>query len=191
MAPSIKSQSTYLGRREPRPFSPTQALHVTLKSELAKGPLSMASPSHRAWVRQYIPLLARKLGIRLYHFANNGSHIHLIFYSKDKKAVSAYRRALSGVIARRIMKAEKGRAKKIRFWLSRPFSRILSWGRDFRRAMNYVERNRLEANNIIPYRKRTIDLEAKYKEQVSQSLCKTKLLREQLMTGQMILSSNL
>lgn len=38
------------------------------------------------------------------------------------------------------------------FWEFRPFSRIVSWGRDFKTCVNYLKQNVLEALGFVPYK---------------------------------------
>jgi hypothetical protein len=58
------------------------------------------------------------------------------------------------LIARLILKAEKGASKSIQFWDKRPFTRILEWGKDFNVISSYLLQNILEALGFIPYKPR-------------------------------------
>ncbi len=95
------------------------------------------------------------MGVKVYRFANSGNHLHLVILPRSRPAFQAFIRAVSGLIARITLKVERGRALGIRFWDARPFTRILAWGRDFRRTSDYLLRNTLEALGFIPYRPRT------------------------------------
>lgn len=65
-------------------------------------------------------------------------------------------RALSGVIARMVLGAERGHAKGLKFWDARPFSRIIEWERDFKSLGFYILQNTLEATGFMPYQPRRV-----------------------------------
>jgi REP element-mobilizing transposase RayT len=127
-----------------RPYNSGAALHVVLRSSRAKGPLSL----HRRYkaIRALICKQADTFGVRLYRVANSGNHIHLLLRpSADRKEFANFMRAISGLIARLILKAERGAKKGIKFWDARPFSRVVNWGKAFQICVHYVEKNILEA----------------------------------------------
>ena len=72
----------------------------------------------------------------------------------SRRALNRFLRAVSGLIARFIMKAERGKACGIKFWDARPFTRIVIWGKAFKAAKEYVELNFLEAMGFVAYRPR-------------------------------------
>ena len=43
---------------------------------------------------------------------------------------------------------------KAGFWEFRPFSRVVSWGRDFKTCVKYLNQNVLEAFGFVPYKPR-------------------------------------
>ncbi len=51
-------------------------------------------------------------------------------------------------------RAHETQGKGQRFWQFRPFSRVMSWGRDFKNGCEYVVQNTLEALGFIPYKPR-------------------------------------
>ncbi len=51
-------------------------------------------------------------------------------------------------------RAHETQGKGQRFWQFRPFSRVMSWGRDFKNGCEYVAQNTLEALGFIPYKPR-------------------------------------
>ncbi len=51
-------------------------------------------------------------------------------------------------------RAHDTQGKGQRFWQFRPFSRVMSWGRDFKYGCEYVVQNTLEALGFIPYKPR-------------------------------------
>ena len=146
-----RHRNEYRSRNKARPFHHSQALHITMRSDIAVGPLSMTCPPIRVWVRSYIPRLARRLGGRLYHFSNCGNHLHMVGKFESRAALASFLRAASGMIARKVLRSEKGSAATLKFWTERPFSRLVTWGREFKSVVLYVHRNFLESTGRLMY----------------------------------------
>jgi REP element-mobilizing transposase RayT len=144
-----------------RPISTKKAMHVVVRSTMAKGPLSLLRKNKE--ISSIIYKQARESGVRIYHFANAGNHLHMVILASSRMAFKNFIRSVTGLIARLILKAQKGAAKSIQFWDKRPFSRILEWGRDFKITAKYLLQNTLEALGFIPYqpRKKSRSLGAK------------------------------
>ena len=49
----------------------------------------------------------------------------------------------------------KARDKNNKFWQTRIYTRLVTWGRDFLTVKSYVIQNTLEALGLVPYKKRT------------------------------------
>ena len=139
--------------RGARPLSFKRPLHLVLRSTHAHGPNSMLCARHEKKVKDLVHRLARQKGVRVYRFANSGNHLHLLIRARSGVAYKAYVRAFSGLIARLILGAERGRAKKLHFWDARPFSRIVEWGREYSTVCEYVGQNTLEALGFATFRK--------------------------------------
>ncbi len=137
----------------------------------------MAGVRVRGWLRDYIPRLAKRYGIRLYHMSNNGNHIHLVLMAASREGLTTFLRVLGGVIPRRVLGAEKGRAKKLKFWDSRPYSRILSWGREFKNVLLYVQRNTLESFGKLSFKTRDSKLSIREKCFIESTFKLSKVLR--------------
>jgi REP element-mobilizing transposase RayT len=140
--------------REQRPISLKRPMHLVLRSSLAVGDLSFLRPKRRHLIRTLVEKIAREKGVKVYRFANSGNHLHMIVLPHSRRAFHAFIRTLSGLIARRTLGVERGRAKGIQFWDALPFTRILEWGKDYRQACGYLRQNVLEALGFISYRPR-------------------------------------
>jgi REP element-mobilizing transposase RayT len=105
-------------------------------------------------VRETLDRFARRYRIRIYEFANAGTHLHLLVRAKVRRTLQDFLRAFGGVLARLITGARKG-YRVGRFWDMLAYSRVVSWGRDFFGARAYVVQNELETLKRIPYRSRT------------------------------------
>ena len=51
-------------------------------------------------------------------------------------------RSVTGLIARHVLNAQRGSPQYVKFWVARPFTRILSWGRDYDYVKRYMEKNK-------------------------------------------------
>jgi hypothetical protein len=127
-----------------RPFSRKLALHLVLRSSRATGERSFL---HRS--RALSALLfeeAARTGLKMHGAANAGNHLHLLVQAPSREHLASFLRAISGRIAMLVTRACKGRplAAGTRFWDQRPFSRLVSLGRDFRNVLTYICLNSTE-----------------------------------------------
>ncbi|MCM2277259.1 MAG: transposase [Oligoflexia bacterium] len=146
-------------RKERRPFDPRQALHVVLRSSKARGELSMLHPRHCNPVRALVWRLKERWGVRVYQYANAGNHLHLLVRARSRASWQGFIRELAGGVAMIVTGAKKGnplnpgKAAGARgFWDHLVFTRIVSFGRDFRNVAAYVLKNLWEASGV-PVRK--------------------------------------
>lgn len=147
--------------REQRPISVKRPLHLVMRSSLAKGERSFLNPKRSRIIRELIHRSANDHGVKIYRFANSGNHLHFILLPGSRAAFMRFIRSISGVIARVTLGAQRGKALGIKFWDARPFTRILEWGKDYRRACNYLKQNILEALGFIPYLPRKSECDRK------------------------------
>jgi REP element-mobilizing transposase RayT len=138
--------------KEKRPLSLKKPSHLVVRSQLARGSRSFLRHDQR--IIEIINKQARNLGVKVYRFANGGNHLHLIILPSSRRAFNAFIRAIAGLIARLILKIERGSAKNIQFWEKRPFTRIVEWGRDYKKVSAYLLQNTLEALGFIEYQPR-------------------------------------
>ncbi|MEO5668053.1 MAG: transposase [Bdellovibrionota bacterium] len=130
-----------------RPLSSKHALHIVLRSEWAQGARTMLK--HEQVIRNTLLKLGRKHGVKVYRVANAGNHLHLLVRFTKRRGLQNFLRGASGLIARKMLGAERGRAHKDSFWSQRPFTRIVSWGKDFDSVLAYVKLNTLEALGFL------------------------------------------
>lgn len=148
-----------------RPISTKQAMHLTLRSTKAKGERSfLATRTRSKLIEDKIRINAKKFGVQIYRYANVGNHLHLLVRPTYRRGFISFLRAISGVIARIALGAERGQAKSsessvasseekqnIQFWDQRPWTRILMWMADYINVKKYVNQNFSEAMGFIPY----------------------------------------
>jgi len=128
-------------RKLERPVSTRRPMHLVLKSHRAAGPWSLRR--HDRFVREVLRRMARRFQIRIYDYANVGSHLHLVLRSRRREGFQGFLRSFAGIVARRVMGAERGRPSG-RFFDGLAWTRVMSWGRDYWGVRHYVFRNQIE-----------------------------------------------
>jgi hypothetical protein len=143
-----------------RPISIKKSMHLVMRSSAAKGAFSLLKKDQEIY--NVIDRQAKKHGVKVYNYANGGNHLHLIVRPVSRRAFNNFVRSISGLIARMVLNAQRGRAKLSlmaqtgvqKFWDQRPFTRIIEWGRDFDRSTKYLLQNTLEAYGFVAYKPR-------------------------------------
>jgi REP element-mobilizing transposase RayT len=128
-------------RKLERPVSVRRPMHVVLSSYRARGPWSLRK--HAPAVQGALRAMAQRFGIRIYDFANVGSHLHLLVRARRRESFQAFLRSFAGIVARRVTGARRGRPCG-RFFSGIAWSRVVAWGRDYLGVRHYVFRNQIE-----------------------------------------------
>lgn len=134
------------GRKLERPLSTRNWIHLILKSDKARGKMSLKSAPHKIWIDQLLQAKARKFGISIADFANVGSHLHLKIRISSRTAFQKFLKAISTLIARKVTGARRGRPFG-RFWNGLAFTRVLKSSLEELRLRGYLEANRREASH--------------------------------------------
>ncbi|MBL7671198.1 MAG: transposase [Bdellovibrionaceae bacterium] len=122
---------------------------MVLKSGQAIGTKSMLHTYNVRKIDEIIRTHARLCRIRLYHLVNVGNHLHLVIKLDDRKEFSKFIRVITGLIARHVLKSQRGAAgessaagyERNQFWVARPFTRLIAWGRDYQYITKYMKKN--------------------------------------------------
>lgn len=113
-------------RKVERPVSTRRPMHLTLHSQKARGGWSLHR--HGPAVRDALRACARRTGIRVYDFANVGSHLHLLVRARRREAFQAFLRSFAGIVARRVTGATRGHPLRGGpFWSALAWSRVVEW----------------------------------------------------------------
>ena len=131
----------YGKRKIARPISTKHPMHLVLKSTGS----NCFTPDSRK-IESLIRSQASKYKIKLYKFSLNWSHIHMLILLPSKEAYLKFIRTLTSLLVSLLSKL-KGKSLKGLFDL-RPFTRILSWGREFKTIIAYHELNDMEARGF-------------------------------------------
>ena len=139
-----------------RPLCVSRAIHVVLKSSWATGSYSMLQKYNSRKIEDIVRSTAESCRIKVYHLVNVGNHLHLVIKLKDIADYRKFIRIITGLIARHVLKRQRGpvltpkkKLKKIKFWLARPFTRIINWGRDYKYVDRYMEKNKNDAKSAF------------------------------------------
>ncbi len=140
--------------RTARPVAVKRPMHLVMKSAWIKPATSNAGGvTSLILIAGQIEKIARDVGnktlVQLRDIAVAHDHVHLVIQPKSIYAYRRFIRALSGILARTILNAQKGRAWRKasslkHFWQARPFTRIVEWGKDYVGIKNYLIKNRLD-----------------------------------------------
>lgn len=128
-------------RKSQRILATKRPIHLVLKGDIAK---SKSLRKNQRRIKFEIEKWALKFEIKLYRFSINSNHIHLNILISTRENYRKFIRALSSRIAQ---------ITKIKFTL-RPYTKILSWGREFKNFLNYTIQNYEEAIGSISYKQR-------------------------------------
>ena len=101
--------------------------------------------THRAWIEAKIRDYSQRFGIRLHRYAICGDHVHFAIEIPHADYYKKFIRSLTGVLARKM-----GRG----LWNLLPFTRVASWGVDFRNLVLYIEKNQDETDLLRRYEPR-------------------------------------
>lgn len=196
---SLLGKSATSHAKLPRPLTTRQPIHLVMKSKAATGSRSMLAPENANFIRRLLHRLAKKYGVKVYRYANGGNHLHMLVTIHNADLFKHFLRAAAGLIARHVLRAERGRARELArkkdrersddqslestneierlnkcvrekrpnrtsrnveitqrqsFWAQRPYTRIATWGREWRNIVNYFRLNNLEAIGFFKHQPR-------------------------------------
>jgi hypothetical protein len=110
----------------------------------------MLRPKHCNHIRFLLERLQLRWGVRVYRYANAGNHLHLLVRARSRSEWQAFIREFAGGVAMLVTGARKGSPLERKtagegpeggrrgFWDELVFTRIVGWGRDFRKVSDYV-----------------------------------------------------
>ena len=132
-------------RKERRPLSTKEPIHLIIKSSGR----SIFNPTDKGAMR-IIQTHAKRFNIRLYDMALNWSHVHMALMLKSREDYNRFIRAVTSALANYFRKKNPNLKSILDL---RPYTKILSWGRQFKNVLNYIIDNQLEAMGMI-YKKK-------------------------------------
>jgi REP element-mobilizing transposase RayT len=153
----VKKKTTYGGaldyRKTARPFDSKLLTHAVFKANVGTEPFT----KNKDEIKKRIDEAAEKSGVKIMDQAIALDHIHLFFDTKRREDQARFFRILCGSIGLLYKKIRQklGLTGKFKFWLGRPFTRLVSWGqRSIQAIRNYFQLNRDEAMGSVPHQPR-------------------------------------
>jgi len=122
-------------RKNARPLDTKRSLHLVLK---CTNPFLLLR--RRAEIEKEIYRMCRRFGLKIYRIAIQADHIHLSVRVPSRILYFRWIRGLTSSLVRK--------ASGLKFAL-RPYSRIVSWGREFKAICNYIFANFQEGDFIL------------------------------------------
>ena len=113
----------------------------------------MLHPNHAANIHNFTQKLSKRWGVKIYRYANVGNHLHLLIKVPSRRIWQRFLRELAGGIPIIVTGAKKGmalakNASQRGFWDHLAFTRIVSFGRDYKKVDSYLIGNLFEAVGI-------------------------------------------
>jgi REP element-mobilizing transposase RayT len=133
-------------RKTKRPLSTKHPIHLILKSSHK----SLFNPGNQS-LNNLIRSQAKKFNIKIYDLAVNWSHIHLLIKLQDREDYLKFIRSLTSILVQKI-REKKPDLEQI--FTLRPYTRILSWGKDFKTVLQYQILNQMESFGLIKREKK-------------------------------------
>ena len=131
-------------RKNRRPVSLKESMHVVLRAESARGNYSLLLPQNARMTYRLMCHYGKKFEVRVYNYAFVGNHLHLLLKAKTRVGFQHFLRVFAGQVAQRITKAKPHAPLLKRFWDFIAYSRTIPWGRAYKTAQNYIRENILQ-----------------------------------------------
>jgi REP element-mobilizing transposase RayT len=146
---NISNKKTYGGitkgkRKVARPISTKKWAHLVLKSNKAKGTLSLLNPNNALRVKNIIKKQSLKHGVRITDYVNMGNHLHLKVRPSSRVGFQKFLKSTTALIARAVTGARKG-VKFGKFWDGLAYTRVIQSGYELFQLKGYFEANRVES----------------------------------------------
>ena len=128
-----------------RPLASKLPLHMVLRANQS----SFRLPTTYKVVNDVVRDTAKKYGVRIYKYSNNGNHLHVLLKLSRIPRWAPFIRDLTSQIVQKLR--ELGVSFKVeKLWMGRPFTRIVrGWKKAFQMVKEYIYLNQLEAEGHI------------------------------------------
>ena len=124
-------------RKTARPIVVKNALHVVLRTTFTL----LTNKVNVLIIKNVLSEATKRYNVKIYNCANVGNHLHLVISGKSKKAIQDFLRYITSRTSQLITKACKGKKLLHKFWQYICYTRVVSWGRDYKGVYNYIDKN--------------------------------------------------
>jgi len=125
-----------------RPLHTKKPIHVTMRSSVAQGKRSLLNRYAAQVTQTTLGECAKRAGVRIYRYQNVGNHIHLVIRLHHRQSWIRFVRSFTSLLKLRLERL--WREKIERLFDQRPFTRVCSWGREFRSINDYFLKNYMD-----------------------------------------------
>jgi REP element-mobilizing transposase RayT len=130
-------------RKVQRLLSFKHSTHLVLRLKHGLPPLF--SPRDQK-LRRHILKLAQKYNIRVYQLILNHSHLHGVILLSNRSSYVQFIRELTGYAVQHFTRSISMPGFKFKnIFLSRPFTRSVSWGLAYKALLSYMRKNEIES----------------------------------------------
>jgi REP element-mobilizing transposase RayT len=145
------ARTTYGGdtqgqRKLERPLAAKKWIHLTLKSDLAVGPLNFLNPRHRIRIEKLLFDRAKQFGVAIAELVTMSNHFHVRVRMSSRSQFKKFLKTVTGLIARMVTGARRGH-KFGRFWTGLAYTRVLKSSFELLQLKGYFEANRKQAQH--------------------------------------------
>jgi REP element-mobilizing transposase RayT len=128
-----------------RPLAPRTTYHIVLRSEKARGTLSMLRKKHKNPVSKIIHHHAKRFYVKIESYANVGNHLHIKAYAQSCEEFRNFLRTITCLIARKVTGAARNK-KFGKFWDGLTFTRMLRSFAEHEILKRYIFANILQTD---------------------------------------------
>jgi len=125
-----------------------------LRSSQARGLWSLRRKANEAAINEELERAAKRFGVKIHERAITETHVHLLAGARRRESLSNFLRFVAGRIAQRVTGACKGRPCPNGFGDEIVWSRVVTWGQEFRSVQAYIRLNVFETMGIVAVRPR-------------------------------------
>ncbi len=143
-------------RKIARPISTKKWMHLTLKSNKAKGALSFLHAKNFFKVKFIIKNQALKHGVEISDYVNMGNHLHLKVKPHSRKSFQNFLRSTTAMIARSVTGATRNQGFG-KFWDGLAFTRVIQSSYELFQLKGYFKANRIQAKKGYEARTKYLD----------------------------------
>ncbi|RYZ63401.1 MAG: hypothetical protein EOP05_23655 [Proteobacteria bacterium] len=139
-----------------RPLDVRKPVHVVLKSSHAVGKMSLLSIANKLVIEKIVRERAEKFRVVIQGFELMRNHLHLIARFKSRLLFQQFLKTITGLIARHVTGARKGKPFGKRFFDELAFTRVVQGFKDLRGLIDYFKKNQIE-RDIHPLARAAIE----------------------------------
>ncbi len=133
------------GAAKSRGPSRSEARCISFKAARARSPWSFHRFGKAIEAKVYA--IGKQYRVKIRCYQNAGNHLHVVAQAATRRELQNFLRVVPQAVAFQVTGTRRGNAIG-RFWDGLVHSRIVHWGRDWRRMQDYMEKNRFEAAGL-------------------------------------------